>query len=139
MTPNQAAARLEALGAKLDRLLVDAERESLNDALNIARSLSSGPYSLAELAEMGHPYAVRDPHPPADPAVINEQSGDFKEDWRAIPGDAVQRLENDNDVADFLKNGTRFMISRPIDERILELLEPFRELRIKAAIREVEK
>ena len=103
------------------------------EALDTVRKWSSGNWSLAALAAIGHPYRVGGPNP-LDPGKINKQRGVFYSEWMAEqPISALQAsnfgtalyLQNDSDVADFMK-GTTSMITRPIWERVEdELREPF--------------
>jgi len=90
---------------------------------------SSGPFSLAELRQAGHPYSARFPNPAYDPATINVQSGDFRENWkkpRPVVGDdnSQAQVTNDDKKADWLINGTKtksgkkIMIPRPIDDAV---------------------
>lgn len=88
-----------------------------------AYGMSSGPYSLGDLARMDHPFATRHGTALLDPATINVQSGRFREDWEALPliiqRSAIHMLVvNRNPVADYLKYGTRTMLPRPIEEAV---------------------
>lgn len=118
----------------------DAERQSAQSALEIARELSSGRFSTAQLRALGHPYRIGGV-PPQDPAIINRQSGRFYHGWRIIPprqsqGGLVTRLVNDSPQAKRLSRGTSRMIARPILQRIAERTRPRRRALYRAAIRQ---
>jgi hypothetical protein len=137
MTPAQAASEIERFNRRLEQELKRAEERSIEDARKIARQLSSGTFSTEKLAEMGHPYAKRDPRPPAHPAVVNRQTGEFKENWhtdkQGWQGDTLKNsLINDDPKADLMETH-RWMIFRPIRQRIMERLQPIRLQRLLAA------
>jgi hypothetical protein len=119
---HSAAGDLESvLGEELERF---ADR-----AIHSAVSWSSGGFSSAQLAAMGHPYAKRAPHPPQDPGIINRQSGTFLRSWRSsgleytLEGLGI-RVFNEAPYADYLDKGTSLMILRPIIDRLDEELLP---------------
>src|SRR5262245_1459076 len=67
----------------LEPAIRKAEQEAAQEALRIARRLSSGPFTAAYLRRHGHPYSRRHgARPPADPAIINAQTGAFRAAWR---------------------------------------------------------
>lgn len=122
-SPQQIALLLRRKALQFEQAVRQAEKEAAAEALQIARDLSSGPYSRAQLRQMGHPYATRRPRPPADPAQVNVQSGQFLAGWRVSgPRRTVHglttRLVNNSRAARLLLGGTRRMIARPIVERI---------------------
>jgi len=115
------------------------------EGIKIAKDFSGQRYfSLMQLAMMDHPYAVR--HSSLgfprgmgvritqrrllslDPAVINNQSGDFLKHWRyvVITGRAgpTGRIINDSAHAGALDTGTWKMIRRPIRQRIVSIVRP---------------
>lgn len=123
----------------MERHVREAERESVDEALQVARELSSGPYSLAMLRALGHPYARARPNPPQDAAIINVQTGVFRESWEAgVPrrrGTVMRtRLTNTAPHARFLPRGTTRMIERPILTRIGERMRPVRRQIMRAAV-----
>ena len=139
MTPKAAIARLRRIKATLTPALIRAEEENLRDALRAAEQLSSGAFSTTELRRMGHPYARRNPRPPADPAIINVQRGDFRAGWhirapRKVGRKIAGRLENIDPKAGFM-HGTRRMIPRPIGKAIMRLIAKKRAKRLRAAVR----
>lgn len=129
---------LDQLGAEVEKAVESMARNAVKgaaySALDRAISMSSGPFSLAELAEMDHPYARRHGTPLLEPFIINVQSGAFRQDWdmRQV-GDQHFQVFNDNAVADYLDQGTRYMFRRPIAEAVelvtekeLNIRQPFR-------------
>lgn len=98
-------------------------------ALEMARTLSSGPYKMKDLRLMYDPYgpySVADPHPPLDEYWINEQTGNFRSAWKLRPALAQLKiiLLNTDPKAQFLvqknpeSSGATRMIKRPIDDKI---------------------
>lgn len=110
---------------KFDEEMMKAEIENARTILDSILQFSSGDISEAELAEMGHPYAWGRV-PPQDPAIINEQTGLFLQSWnqdgpRFLPdGSIYTRFWNSAPYAEFLsrKDGTVFMIPRPLDDAV---------------------
>lgn len=122
------AQTLARIGRGLERAARNAERESAQEALRIARQLSSGPLTTAHLRRMGHPYAKRRPNPAIDAAIINVQTGRFRDAWRIIGPRKTSaglrtRLVNDSPYAGFLASGTATMIERPIEARLRERVQ----------------
>jgi hypothetical protein len=111
-----------------------AEQKNLKIYLDEARRLSRGTLAYAEIARLDYVYATRHNgvKVPGDPAIINYHQGKFYFAWhwiepRFIGGGTVRSiLRNDSEVAEWLDAGTRFMISRPFTERIIERCEPER-------------
>ncbi len=108
-----------------------AEKESATETLRVLQELSSGPYSTSRLAQMGHPYRIGGT-PPADPAVINVQTGGFRAAWIVRPprrsaNGLSTRIVNTAPYAVFLLSGTEKMIARPILGRMRERLRPIRQ------------
>lgn len=92
-----------------------------------AVELSSGPHSYADLAALGHPYALRHGSPKLDPNVVNVQSGQFRAAWEVTgpteQGDAiVAALQNTaphaDDLAEGLVDGRRLMFPRRPDLQV---------------------
>jgi hypothetical protein len=125
----------------IDERVRKAERESAEQALKIARQLSSGKISSAQLRQRGHPYAARNPRPPQDPAIVNVQSGAFRDGWkitgpRTSSKGLVTRLVNTSKPAKFLGRGTSRMIPRPIADAITQQLRRDRKNRLARALRQ---
>ncbi len=98
------------------------------EALKLAKErLSSGPYKTAQLRQMGHPYSRRRPAPPMHPAIINVQTGRFRNSWRIearLTGTRLQlSVDNTSPEARFLLHGTRKMIARPYEQALKNLVE----------------
>lgn len=118
--------------------------ETAYEMNDVAYDLSSGSYSLAQLAAMGHPYSKRHGGvgvPYGDPAVINKQSGKFRSGWqveyRANPGGIpTANIVNTDPKAEEVTGGEGRMIKRPIVERIKERTRPGYIARMAKAISE---
>lgn len=117
--------------ARIDQGLVTVQevilRRTVSFGVEQARKRSSGPFSLYELAEMDHPYAVRHGMPLLDPSIINEQTGRFKASWQGEIGVSSGRVSNASDVADYLDQGTDTMFRRPIGDALEAEMEGFAE------------
>jgi hypothetical protein len=138
-TPKQVSVALRRRALRLKETVRQAERASAEEGKSIARLLSSGPFKAAVLRAMGHPYAARSPRPPMDPAVINEQTGQFKAAWRVsgprqTASGLLTRITNDSPYAKFLFGGTARMIARPTLKRIRERLMRSRKNRFARAV-----
>jgi len=118
--------------------LAKAEERTQKFMVSLALERSSGRYSMALLAAMGHPYSTRDPHPPMHPGIINVQSGVFKRSWQDV---AVRTADfmgssmwNNAPHAVFLEDGTPRMISRPLVELVLMDVVPYHERLVAQAL-----
>ncbi len=123
--------RLDRVEKNLPRRIQEAEMRTVRRAQAEARKLSSGTFSTARLRQMGHPYAKRNPRPPQDEAIVNAQSGVFRDAWqtRGVAVDAdgtITALVNDSENAGRLVSGRGAAIARPIDVRIVERVQPQR-------------
>jgi hypothetical protein len=137
MTRQEAAAEIQLLATKLDLAYRKIEADTARQAILIAREVSSGRFSTEDLRRMGHPYSRRHPNPPADPAIINRQSGRFWRGWSVvgpvITGDRSRvTLTNSAPYADYLKTGTRRMIARPAWRLIEDRVDAYRRARYAA-------
>jgi len=115
---------------ELAKSVMDAMTEATKFGYQNAQIMSQGTESLGQLRAADHPYARRHGLPLRDPAIINEQTGDFLRSWiNPAPernGDVVEgSIENDNWVADYLtqKPGRMGkyrskMFKRPIDDEV---------------------
>lgn len=117
---------------------LEAERATGKKAFEMVYIKSSGPFSYAMLAAMDHPYATRHGAPQSDPSTINTQTGRFRASWMLnnpgwVNNVLVTSVTNDNPVSFYLKNGTRIMFNRPIDQWVIDAIVPFRELNINKA------
>jgi hypothetical protein len=136
MNIRQAKAALRGVARDIHREAVRVARTTVAAGENEAKKLSSGPFSMVELAKKDHPYARRHGSPRLDPSVINVQSGVFRQSWfTSLPTMAQSkvsaRLVNDSEVADFLQYGTRKMFARPIGDRLQRFIQD-------RALREIE-
>jgi hypothetical protein len=99
----------------------------LTVGLRAAKSWSLGPVTYAMMRKEDYPYAKRHGSPKRDPRRINTHTGAFLRGWftskvssdRDIGGAVI----NDTEVADYLKNGTRFMVPRPVNEPVEEAMQ----------------
>lgn len=86
--------------------------------------ISARDHSLKELADMGHPYAKRDPQNPHDPPeTVHVQDGALISGLRATKptgssGGVSAKVVNDDPVDVWVQGGTRTMIARPYMERV---------------------
>lgn len=139
LVPKDFAQELRRRATLLERELVKAEAENLKQAEGAAKLASSGGYSSARLAAMGHPYATRDPRPPGDPGIINNQKGVFLRSWQRdaprLEGNRiVSRLRNTAPQAGYLDKGTRRMIARPIRQVIYRSVRQARVQRLRGVL-----
>lgn len=123
--------------------LKKAEYNTLMFGFEQALALSSGPFSLSQIRKLGHGYSRADPHPPLNPAIINEQTGEFKAGWRiemfyggpelGVSGGLV----NESVHADLIEgagSGASRMIRRPISQVLEKRMEVVREANLENAI-----
>lgn len=143
-SPAQCAAELGRRIMALKVGLMAAERQNLIDGVKLAQEASSGPYSSKVLAEKGHPYSLRNPNPPQDPAIVNFQTGDFFRGWKSrVPrvqgGNIVSKIVNIDpkaqDVAQGISTGRKLSVPRPIVNHIMKQLRPIRLRRLQQAVR----
>ena len=106
----------------IKKLIHDALEASVKEATRAtykrALVLSSGTRTLAQLAQMDHPFARRNPIALLDPGIINMQTGAFKRDWKSSFSGMSGEVSNSNFVVPFLTEGTKFMHVRPIDKAV---------------------
>lgn len=145
MTPRQAARWFREAGKRLERNLTAAVLATTKDALQCAVKRSQGPYSLAELAALGHPYAIRHLFAtaggggPFGGQVINYQSGLFAAAWTwsapSRSGGAIRsRVWNRAPYASFLEDGTVLMWARPINHAVAAEVFPRFQERLRRAL-----
>lgn len=136
MTARQASAFYRALAAHQRAELVTALEETAKEARQELVDKSSGTLSLETLRRMGHPFARRKPQPAlADPTVINDQGGGFREAWEALPVEtsetgATVRIVNRHEDAQWMQ-GTARMIPRRIVAAVR--LIAYQKLRVRLA------
>ena len=99
---------------------------ALAEGLKSAKRRSSGGLTYKQMRQEDHPYAVRHGVARRDPSVINSHRGVFKRGWFTQKVFTVTdwggAIINDSENAGFLKDGTRFMVRRPIDDAVGEEL-----------------
>lgn len=143
-TLSQASRHFAKIRDALPKQVARAEERNLREAKKIAVVLSSGPYSSAQLARMGHPYNKKKPHPPRGRAdIINIQSGEsglFRSSWEMqgpvsslASGEIMIRLVNIAPYS-FAMWGTKYMIPRRIDLTIAQRMRKKRLARLEAAL-----
>ena len=82
MTPAQCANEINRRADALVRGSMQTARVLVREMKDSAEANTRGPYSLARLAEMGHPYAKRRPRPPMHPGILNKQTGRLNRSFR---------------------------------------------------------
>lgn len=138
---------VEYLNAVKSRLVVEvsqSEMQSMREAKLIAiRDFSSGGFKTAILRRMGHPYSKRNPRPPANPAIMNRQTGLFRSSWQIhISSDVSSqniksKLVNTAPYAGYVVGGGNSrMMFRPIKKYIKDKVEPIRSRNLQYAIDE---
>jgi hypothetical protein len=135
------------LDEALDKVLIAAVDETTKKGLVEAQVMSQGTASLGQLASEDHPYAKRHGFPLRNPAIINEQSGDFLRDWERSPavriGDNIEsEVGNFNPIADYLTqpdgSPKSKMFQRPIDQVVEAKMEVFLEDALTRRLKEFE-
>lgn len=128
--------------ANLTRFVGGIEQSEADRIKQIAIRFSSGTYQSAWLAQQARLrgaglYAVADPAPPADPSIINAQSGALRSGWQLTirrTGDGTETdIRNSVPYFDYLLHGTSKMIARPIIEAILKQSRLERTSRLHSA------
>jgi len=129
MTARELQNHLRAMRKRTQRNLDVAAARTAQGAKRQAIKLSSGTFKARG------EYARRNPRPPADPAIINVQSGVFRSAW-TVRQEASGKwvLENDSPHADFM-HGTKLMIRRPILDRVEAWARPVLERNVTEALR----
>lgn len=128
---------LARLGMRIEKTAMRGVDAAAKGGVEYARMRSSGTFSLAFLAAMDHPYARRHGRPRLDPAMINEQSGAFKEHWKTERTGEGARIKNEDPKAQWLTDGTRFMFERPIDADVEEYVRGSARTIVEAHLRSV--
>lgn len=123
MTVEDLADRLAGVGDRMRRRITAAEEESARAGREALVERSSGTLTRRDLMRMGHPFAVRAPQTPLDPARINHQKdGSFRDAWEQEPAtvtaEAVEvRVVNRDPAAQWM-HGTVKMVARPIVDAV---------------------
>lgn len=126
--PNVSAWNLAHGEQDLYEQIIEPFLEAMNiageKALKGAIKLSSGNVSAYHQKYIyDHPYARRHGIARMDPTIINVRTGEFRDSWRHLgvvqDGNVFRvALVNDSEAAKYLDEGTRFMLERPIVERL---------------------
>ena len=131
------AARMRRRSGKYVAEIRQATRENAETVKRQAQNFSRARYySLKQLAQMGHPYAVAHPSPPKPAHIINRQSDALNGAWKT-----AYRLNSDGATATVYNiaphskymMGTKTMIPRPILDEALKRTKRARDLNIKRA------
>lgn len=111
--------RIDTVDRAIDHAVFQAVEATIEQAVQVARERSSGPFSLSQLAKKDFPYAKRHGSPLLPPDMINAQSGEFRDAWTGrMTGARTGEIRNDAPHADFLQFGTKHMFRRPIKEAV---------------------
>lgn len=138
---DKAADALRKKAREIEQRIRAAELATAQEALQVTRAYSSGPFSTRQLRILGHPYARRAPRPPMTPAIINRQTGRFLRAWKVRPprkseDRLITKITNDTPYASgFTPAGTALMIGRPIVRAVKAKVLPHRIRRLRAALR----
>jgi len=142
MTPDQYCAKILQIAKALETEVRRAEEATAKECVQMYVQASGGPYSLRQLARMGHPYGkgldrkVFRLVSRLDPTIINDQTGNFRRAWfmqRYYSRNSKIQVINNTKEARFML-GTKRMIARRIDQRVTDLIEPIRNRRLLAAL-----
>lgn len=143
MTVADTRDRIAEIRKRLLPALAASERKSAARGVVIAKRLSSGSLSLAELRRRGHPFrrGPFSPGPAAPVEIINVQGGTFRAVWAQRQGDwqdgtLTTTVFNDDPAAQWMP-GTKFMVARPVVEALETELAPEREANLARALEEV--
>lgn len=119
--------------ARVARELDKAARKTALKGYEKAIKLSSGTF-----VAKGE-YAARNPRPPQDPAILNVGQGDsdglhLRDMWVVRKTPTGYMLENLSPQAQYM-DGTKFMMRRPLIERVKAYLEPIHRRNVSDALR----
>ena len=103
-----------------------AEEMAAKDALKLAQQLSSGTKTESDRRKADFPFAVRHLQPKWVPWLIHKHTGEFYRGWQIQKG--LRQGEgifvvNYSEHAAELKHGTGVAFARPIDEKIITMME----------------
>ena len=133
------AARMRRRSGKYVAEIRQATRENAETVKRQAQNFSRARYySLKQLAQMGHPYAVAHPSPPKPAYIVNRQSAAFHGAWRTAyrpnSDGATATVYNIAPHSKYMTGGKRStMIPRPILDEALKRTKRARDLNIKRA------
>lgn len=144
-SPQEVAAEIRRRAAALPRAIRAAEMETIKAVQDTAKQFSRGGYSTLALTRMGHPYAKRRPRPPADPGIINYQTGNFYRGWRRRTGgwsggtlfSYVFNVSREGQLLQAGGTGRSAMMERNILRLVVPTIRRARIARLSRAIRKV--
>lgn len=131
-------------GARVANLAVRQGKE-------FAKARSRGRMTEAQRRAADYPYAKRHGRfgkvsaiTAGDPSFVNRGRGVFASAWRTLDANANTvpiraSLVNNSDVAEFLAEGTKFAIRRPIDVATEEIMAQEAQFQARAAKRDIER
>ena len=118
----QAAKELDRYSKKVEKAVKKAQMETAKAGLKAAIKASSGRTSLSQLRKEDHPYATRHKVAKRDASIINDQGGSFKREWKIGNSTNGPAIVNFSKVAGFLQAGTKKMVARPVEARIIDAM-----------------
>lgn len=133
---------LDAMAERVVPAVEEAHNHTLQQGMQEAVKISSGPYSTAQLRADNHPYAKRDPRPPLPAYIINAQTGEFLAAWGVndpqTVGDVTSSsLINNSPHGSYLRSGDKsLMIERPVEAHLTEVMEPLLHENVQASLHE---
>ena len=146
---DQAARELKKFSRDLDRNILRAEYKTAQVGQKQAVKQSSGRIKSDQLRKEGHPYAVKwtvrgkwfyqgVTAPYRDPSIINDQSGDFRKDWKIVTVNLTKSggwmIVNYSPIAEYLADGTRYMVKRPLEDKVIDAMKKVRISNLDKAV-----
>ncbi len=139
------ARKAERLRSKIVAVVIQAEQESLKEAVTAFQRRSSGGLTRRDLRRMGHPFARRAPQSPMDASKINIGEGTFSREWQqegvvfsdsGTEGSAYNNSESAKWLATGGKGRSK-MVDRPIVEAVKQEIQSPRKERLERAYKDV--
>lgn len=135
---NKLADTMRQHGRDVPRAYADADKKYAKDVVKKARQFTQTEfYTLAELRDMGHPYATRNPRPPMRPHVLSAHSRELHGSWAwnfGWTGDGWRvTVYNSAPHAKYMR-GTKYMIARPVLEEAFKRTASLRKRRRQRSI-----
>lgn len=105
-----------------------AVRDVLKAGLKKARANSKGTVTYAQMRKEDHPYAKRHAFNLHPLEIINYHEGNFYRGWMSYEstsnlGRISGKVINDSEVANYMRDGTKYMKLRPIKQAVEEEME----------------
>ncbi|AIE83532.1 hypothetical protein [Fimbriimonas ginsengisoli] len=143
-TMHTAAGDLRKMAENMKRARTVELAAMADDTLQTAIVISSGMTPTSEISgELNHPYGhgpsnARGPRGPipnaGNPAIVNEQDGDFLAHWRQHVGEREFEVFNDSPIAEYLEDGTETMVPRQFLELAQSIALPDPDQRLSEAL-----